>query len=90
MAQKFFAPYLKSDQKEDYEKGTAPGYYLVRESDGKRFFISKVVDIYAMNEICQHVLSDETGWTYSVARSFGKDSNGDPMWSSIDHTTRFV
>ena len=72
------------------EQGLAVGYYLVRQSDSKRFFISTVVDLPAFEKICSEALSDASGWDYYVEKSFGPDVNGDPAWSNLDYTDRFV
>ena len=90
----FFAPYYKQDsdaeKKKLQEQGLAVGYYLVRQSDSKRFFISTVVDLPAFEKVCSEALSDASGWDYYVEKSFGPDVNGDPAWSNLDYTDRFV
>ena len=88
-----FKPYFKARTKEQqsFEKsnGLAYGYYLVRESDGARFFISKVVDKQALDTVCSAVLTDED-FQYWIDRSSGADIDGKPAWCNLDFTDRFV
>lgn len=68
---------------------TEPGYYLVRESDKKRFFISTYIDIYAFESLAEDVLSDETGYEYWIDYSYGEDVKGNPAWDNLDHQDKF-
>lgn len=68
---------------------TEPGYYLVRESDKKRFFISTYIDSYAFESLAEDVLSDETGYEYWIDYSYGKDVKGNPAWDNLDHQDKF-
>ncbi len=87
-------PYFKARSKElelqAQEQGIAIGYYLVRESDKARFYISKVVDTYALEKVADKVLSDKTGYDYYVDYSFGADLQGKPAWMNLDLTDRFL
>ena len=86
-------PYFKAKAKEQqvYEQsnGLAYGYYLVRESDNARFFISKVVDRQALDDVCSAVLTEEN-YEYWIDRSSGADIDGNPLWCNLDFTDRFV
>ena len=88
-----FKPYFKAKAKEQqvYEQssGLAYGYYLVRESDNARFFISKVVDRKALDAVCSAVLTEED-FEYWIDRSSGADIDGNPLWCNLDFTDRFV
>ena len=88
-----FKPYLKAKAKEqqafEQSNGLAYGYYLIRESDGSRFFISKVVDKQALDAVCSAVLTDED-FQYWIDRSSGADVYGNPSWCNLDFTDRFV
>ena len=89
MTHHYFAPYFPATKESDLENGFVPGYYLVRKSDSKRFFISKVVDVLALEEIASKVLSEACGWDYWIDRSIGKDINGRAAWMNQDFTDRF-
>lgn len=86
-------PYFKAKAKEQqvYEQsnGLACGYYLVRESDGARFFISKVVDAEALDSVCSAVLTD-LDYRYWIDRSSGAGVDGKPAWCNLDFTDRFI
>lgn len=88
-----FKPYFKAKAKEqqnfEQSNGLAYGYYLVRESDDARFFISKVVDKQALDDVCSAVLTDED-FQYWIDRSSGADVYGNPSWCNLDFTDRFV
>lgn len=86
----FYFPYLPEDKESQKDCGTYPGYYLVRESDSKRFFISKVVDLLALEQTASEALSDASGWGYWIDRSLGKDVNGSPAWVNVDQSARFI
>lgn len=99
--QKFYAPYFKEYSKEDLadmkSKGLVSGYYLVIPSEGskspsKRFFISRVVDLQALEEICSKVLSEASEGdlcNYWIDRSLGADTDGNPAWVNTDQSWRF-
>jgi len=89
MTHHYFQPYFPATKESDKENGFEPGYYLVREHDSKRFFISKVVDVLALEEVCSKVLSEASGWGYWIDRSIGKDINGNAAWMNRDFTDRF-
>jgi hypothetical protein len=99
--QKFYAPYFKEYSKEDLEemkvKGLVAGYYLVIPAEGskspsKRFFISRVVDLQALEEIVSKVVPDASGGDYCnywIDRSLGADTDGNPAWVNTDQSWRF-
>lgn len=70
--------------------GQRRGYYLVRQSDGHRFFISKEVNPCALEHVCKQVLSDKNGYVYWIDKSLGLDVDGKPAWANIDHTDAFI
>lgn len=86
-------PYFKAKTKHrelsEQTSGLAYGYYLVRESDGARFFISKVVDRESLDSVCDKVLT-ELDYEYWIDRSSGADVDGNPAWCNIDFSNRFV
>ena len=86
---RFFQPYFAVTQTQDQLDGTAYGFYLVRDSDQKRFFISKVVDVLALEEIAQKALNSSVGYDYWIDKSLGKDREGKPAWVNVDHSERF-
>lgn len=74
----------RNEQKQIKKKNcTYPGYYLVRESDGKRFFVSEVIFLAALEAVCEEVLS-ENDYQYWVDRSLGADVDGNPAWLNLD------
>ena len=96
--QKFYAPYFKEYSKEDLEemkvKGLVAGYYLVIPSEGskspsKRFFISRVVDLQALEEIVSKVVPEASEGDYWIDRSLGADKDGNPAWVNADQSWRF-
>lgn len=66
------------------------GYYLVRESDGSRFFISKNVNVCALETVAERVLSDKHGYDYWIDYCMGYDVNGALEWTNLDFTDRFI
>lgn len=89
MTRRYFQPYSPVTKESDFENGFVPGYYLVRKSDSKRFFISKVVDVLALEKIASKVLSEASGWDYWIDRSLGKDITGRAAWMNLDFTELF-
>jgi hypothetical protein len=96
--QKFYAPYFKEYSKENLEemkvKGLVVGYYLVIPSEGskspsKRFFISRVVDLQALEEIVSKVVPEASERDYWIVRSLGADTDGNPAWVNADQSWRF-
>ena len=87
--QRFYQPYFAVTPESYQELGFAYGYYLVRESDNKRFFISKVVDVVMLEQLCNKVLSNKTGYGYWIDRSLGKAVDGKPAWVNTDHSYKF-
>ena len=65
-------------------------YYLVRDSDRQRFFISRQVDQQALEQVCKRHLSDQTGWNYWIDLSLGLDVRGNVAWVNLDQTDRFI
>lgn len=88
----FYAPYFKTgtlqDQEEAKLNGSAIGYYLVLP-DGRRFFISKVVDLDSLERLCDLHCTSETRWNYWIDYSYGLDTDGEVQWGNVDKTARF-
>lgn len=66
------------------------GYWLVRQSDSKRFFISTLVDVPALEKVADRVLSDEHGYGYWIDFCYGLDVNRNVAWMNLDLTDRFI
>jgi hypothetical protein len=63
------------------------GYYLVHSSG--RHFISDKVSEYALNNVCNKVLTD-TDYDYWVDYSLGRDVDGKVCWGNMDYTDKFI
>jgi hypothetical protein len=85
----YFTKRSKEKALEDQLKGTYRGYYLVRESDGCRFFISPCEDIEALEQVADKVLTD-TDYAYWIDYSLGVDVEGKPAWMNMDYTEKFL
>ncbi len=85
----YFAKRSKEKALEEQLKGTYRGYYLVRESDGLRFFISPYEDIEALDKVAEAVLS-AGNFAYWIDYSLGVDLQGKPAWMNLDLTDRFL
>ena len=70
--------------------GYRKGYWLVRESDKQRFYISLHVSEYDLYKVAHKVLSDKTGYDYWIDYSSGLDVNGAVAWDNIDYTDKFM
>jgi hypothetical protein len=88
--QRFYQPYFAVTPESDQEQGLAYGYYLVRKSDDKRFFISKVIDVVMLEKVAEKVLNENTGYDYWIDRSLGKAVDGKAAWMNVDFTNRFI
>jgi hypothetical protein len=84
----YFAKRSKEKALEEQLKGTYRGYYLVRESDGLRFFISPYEDIEALDKVAEDVLS-AGDYAYWIDYSLGIDVEGKPAWMNMDYTNKF-
>ena len=89
MSYRHFLSYSPVTKESDKENGFAPGYYLVRKSDSERFFISKVVDVIALEKVAEEVLDDKTGYEYWIDYSLGKTVDGRAAWVNVDQIERF-
>lgn len=65
------------------------GYYLVRESDRQRFFVSEGVSLTALESTASRVLSDALGWNYWIDRCLGLDVHGRAAWVNLDVSDHF-
>lgn len=65
------------------------GYWLVRESDKQRFFISEKVNLGALERLCDRVLSDAVGWAYWIDYCYGLDVKGCVQWENLDLQDHF-
>lgn len=77
-------------QQEATQNGYAVGYWLVRESDKARFFISEKISEIALEQTANKVLNDKHGYDYWIDYCFGLDVEGRAAWSNIDQTDRFI
>lgn len=77
-------------ERNEIAAGIRIGFWLVRDSDSKRFYISKNVSEQSLNKVCDKVLSDKLGWGYWIDYCMGVDVKGVVAWSNIDHTDRFI
>ena len=80
----------KNMEKEQEDSYCRIGYWLVRDFDGQRFFISEKVDKQALEKICDKVLTDKTGSDYWIDYCYGLDVQGIPAWSNIDQIDQFI
>jgi len=65
------------------------GYWLVRDSDKARFFVSENVNEYALNRVADKVLSDRIGWGYWIDYCLGLDVHGRIAWTNLDLSEHF-
>lgn len=70
--------------------GVKPGFYLVRESDEKRFFVSRKVCNRALERTAGLALSKAQGWEYWIDRCLGLDVDGKVAWLNLDCTDSFI
>lgn len=87
--QKVLRKIEKEKEKQQIKNNTLPGFYLVRESDRQRFFVSSTVDCAALEKVCDKVLSD-SDYQYWIDYCFGLDVNRCIAWANIDQTDRFL
>lgn len=80
---------LKAIKKEEELNLCRKGYWLVRESDKARFFISEYKSISALEQVANKVLNDKTGYDYWIDYCLGLDVNKTPAWSNMDHSNSF-
>ena len=64
------------------------GYYLVRESDEKYFFISKNPNEDSLSKVASKALSDNN-YKYWIDKCIGFDFNENPCWLNIDCSNSF-
>lgn len=67
-----------------------PGFYLVRESDARRFFVSRNVSQKALERTAGLTLSNANGWEYWIDRCLGLDVDGNVAWLNLDCTDSFI
>lgn len=77
-------------EKQEIEAGHRVGYWLVREIDGQRFYISKQASESALQKICDKALSETKGWGYWIDYCLGHDVHGAVAWVNVDQTDRFI
>ena len=75
---------------EEISDGYRKGYWLVRESDNKRFFIDEKINLKSWADTCRKALSNKTGYGYWIDYSDGLDINGITAWCNIDYTACFM
>lgn len=66
------------------------GYYLVRQSDNSRHFISAGVNVKALERVADNVLSEKVGFDYWIDYCHGYDIRGVIAWENIDCTDAFI
>ena len=83
-------PYFEQKRKERQLKCEEPGYYLVRVSDGQRFFISRRIDLDALGEVAGEVLTD-SDYDYWIDRLLECVwlTDGKKAWVNVDYTDSF-
>jgi len=64
--------------------GVQPGYYMVRQSDRARFFISKKPCARSLERAAAKHLSEKVGWDYWIDHSLGLDVEGRIAWHNVD------
>lgn len=64
------------------------GYYLVRVSDGKYFYISKETNVDALDKVAKKVLTDNN-YKYWIDYCCGVDFNDNPCWLNVNCESRF-
>ena len=83
-------PYFDQKRKERQLKCEEAGYYLVRASDGKRFFISREIDVDALGKVAEEVL---TYWDYDYWIDRLLEPiwlvDGNKAWVNVDYTDSF-
>lgn len=90
MAASKLMAHLRNEQaKQEESAGYRRGYWLVRESDKSRFFISITSIPSALDRVCDKVLSDKMGFEYWIDYCLGLDVTGEPAWLNIDQSDRF-
>ena len=71
------------------EAGVLRGYWLVRESDGERFYICENVSENYLNRVAKTVLTDNN-FQYWIDYCHGLDVHGRPAWNNLDCTEQFI
>ncbi len=66
------------------------GYWLVRESDNSRFYVSLTVNEPSLDRVCNRVLSDKSGYGYWIDYCLGLDVKGAIAWMNLDYTDSFI
>lgn len=66
------------------------GYWLVRSSDKARFYISKDIDCNKLEQVCNKVLTEKTGYDYWVDYCLGLDITGRTACCNIDQSDSFM
>lgn len=64
--------------------GVQPGYYMVRQSDQARFFISEKPCARSLDRAAAKHLSEKVGWDYWIDCSLGLDVHGRIAWHNVD------
>ena len=78
----------KSMNAQNEARCVRPGYYFVKGDE--RRFISPDVNPGALERVANSTLSEKKGWGYWIDYSHGIDVHGNPAWSNIDQTDRFI
>ena len=84
----FARQYAQHTKRQQAAANKLHGYYLVKESDDSRHYISASADRAALERVCDKVLTD-TDFDYWVDRYYGADVNGCASWANVDLTDLF-
>ena len=80
---------LHKETSHDIYGNLSRGYWLVKESDGSRHYISGTVSESRLESVCKRVLT-ESDYQYWIDYCHGIDVNGSPAWANTDQTDRFI
>ena len=67
---------------------TRQGYYLIKSDT--YHFIAETVNPSALDRVADRVLNDRVGYDYWIDYFHGPDVFGDPAWSNMDQTDKFI
>lgn len=88
--QKILKRVHKAREQREIEQGHRQGYWLVRESDKERFYISERICSYSLEKVADKVLNDKTGWNYWIDYCMGLDVTGRVAWRNMDCSDSFI
>lgn len=80
----------KARKVNEIEKGYRQGYWLVRDGDKERFYISERICSYSLEKVADKVLNDKTGFDYWIDYCMGLDVTGRTAWRNMDCSDYFI